>query len=548
MSFLFLRQLTITNLVTFQHEVITFHPRFNAIVGETGSGKSIILEALQLVLGARAEKKMIRKNADCAMIEAIFSAKGSDIQKFFEDLGIAYNDDELIIKRLIYNNEKSKSFINYQSVPLQSILQFSRRYIDLVGQFENQKLLSSEYQLTLLDIYGKTQSSLMNYQTHYQSLLANGHNIETLRQQKQEIGRREDYIKYQIAQIQQLSPSIEEETELLLRKKSILELQEQSEILQKLQQIFSDDNESLIPSLKKAIKLLEHLSMPNFQLLQEKSYLALATIEEISYQIDSATKSPNHSEQTDRELELIIDKLDRYQTLKRKLGGQTGDILHMLAGFQQELELFETIDQQLLQLQKQSQKLTEHAQHMAETLHLQRQDAAVDLSIKLTQTIRKLKMDGATINFALEKNTQLTSRGITKLFFFAETNPGEGSYEVKSIASGGELSRILLALRKVIASNDSISVFLFDEIDAGIGGETAFTIGKALQEVALHSQVIAITHLPQMMKFADQLLSVDKAQIPDSSGQMRTISKVQMICNRNEKSKKRTSSTEISPP
>ena len=532
MSFLFLKQLAITNLVTFKNEIITFHPGFNAIVGETGSGKSIILEALQLVLGARAEKKMIRKSAEYAMIEATFAAHGPEIKIFCEELGIAFDEEELIIKRIIYNNEKSKSYINYQTVPLQTIFQFSRRYIDLVGQFENQKLLSSDYQLTLLDLYSKNQTTLINYQAKYQALVSIKKVIEELVQKKQEIGRREDYLHYQITQIELLSPSIEEEVQLLARKKSIIEFHEQEKIIGHLQKIFSQEQDSIIYLLKKGIKLIDQLSVPSRQKFQDKSHVALNALEEISFQIDSFTHDHEDAQQ---ELEAILDKLDRYQTLKRKLGGQTSDIIKMKADFQQELDLFEEIGNQLQLQQKQAQDLTQQLHLLAEQLHLQRQEAAIDLSKKLTQAVRKFKMDGATISFALEKNTQLNAKGISKLIFYAETNPGEGTYEVKSIASGGELSRILLALRRAVTHGDSISVFLFDEIDTGMGGETALAIGKALQEVAQNSQVIAITHLPQMMKFADQLLKVDKEQIPDGSGQLRTISKVQGIGKKPEK-------------
>ena len=249
---------------------------------------------------------------------------------------------------------------------------------------------------------------------------------------------------------------------------------------------------------------------------------AKAIIEDFCYEL-----SKSFDQETDEEeFNQIIDRLDLYQRLKRKFGGSTDDIIKAYEEFQEEKQQLQKIESQLQSIEKEIDELSRNLQGMADKLHSKRLKNATELSKNLTASIRSLKMLGASIEFSVEKQDQLGPNGCDRVSLIAETNPGEGAFPVKDIASGGELSRILLAIRQILSTSDSVSVFLFDEIDTGMGGETAQCIGSALKNVAAEGQVIAITHLPQIAKFAEQLVSVEKDIQKEDN---RTVSKAKML-------------------
>ena len=212
-------ELSLTNFATFQNQTVYFHDKFNSIIGETGSGKSLILDALQLILGHRADKKIIRKDCEHAIVEAIFKCKCSRIKSFLDQLGFPFEGEEIVIKRILYKNGKSKAFLNFQSCSLQTLVSFSKQFVDLVGQFENQKLLSSKYQLQLLDDYSTHNETLIKYQESYTLLSKTRSEYEELKIKSHDIAQRTDYVTYQVAEIEKLDPSVKDETDLIEQKK-----------------------------------------------------------------------------------------------------------------------------------------------------------------------------------------------------------------------------------------------------------------------------------------------------------------------------------------
>ena len=249
---------------------------------------------------------------------------------------------------------------------------------------------------------------------------------------------------------------------------------------------------------------------------EQKDYL-----NEINYEINSR----GSVEFDEEELNNVLEKLDLYQKLKRKFGTDTEGLVKIYQDFLLEKESLENNELKIEDLIEQQKMLKADCLNLAETLHTNRIKAAKKLSVELTKLIQSLNMKGATLNIEVKRAEELNVHGLSSISFLAETNPGEGFHHVKEVASGGELSRILLALRQVLSSKDSISVFFFDEIDTGIGGETALKIGNALKEVSGASQVIAITHLPQIANYSDKLIIVSK-DILETKGKKRTQSSV----------------------
>lgn len=520
---LYLKSLNLQNFATFQNQTIVFDPKFNAIVGETGSGKSLILDALQMIFGGRTDKKLIRKDSDFATIEAIFKSNDSQIKNYFNEIGHPYDGDEIIVKRIIYTNDNSKSFLNFQSCSATTLTNFSKRFIDLVGQFENQKLLSEDYQLVLLDSFSNLKPSVEKYQKNFSELSQLKKLLENLIDEKNIQSQREDYIRFQLDEINKLDPSVEDEEELTKKKDFILNIEKRQQVLASITSAISEDEINMLNMIKACLTKADKAQGIISNEIVSKLYEVKALLEDVSFDL---SKEMDFSVE-DEDLNEVIDRLDSYQKLKRKFGGSTEKMMQAFEEFQNELNNFNDLEEKILLTTKQVAQLEAQCMQQAEELHAIRVQKAVVLSNELSNKIRDLKMSGATVKINLIKTAQLNAKGLSKVEFNAETNPGEGFFKVKEIASGGELSRILLSVRQILSSNDTISVFLFDEIDTGIGGETALAIGKSLDSVANASQVLAITHLPQIANFANHLINVSKSTLVIDE-QPRTVSLVEI--------------------
>jgi DNA repair protein RecN (Recombination protein N) len=521
---LYLKSLNLQNFATFENQEIQFDIKFNAIVGETGSGKSLILDALQIIFGARADKKLIRKNSEFATIEAVFSSNDTKIKNYFNEIGHPFEGQEIVVKRVIFANESSKSYLNFQSCSASLLTAFSKRFVDLVGQFENQKLLSEDYQLILLDSYAGLNNDLSDYQNLYLQLSTFKKDFQELINEKHIRAQREDYIRFQIEELEKLSPSLEDELELLKKKDMIQNIEKRQSTLGSLASAISDDDINLLGLLKNCLNKAEKNPGIVSEEIITKLYDVKSILEDVSYDL-SKDLNANLDEEN---IEEIIDRIDFYQKLKRKFGGSTEEMIKIFSEFRSELNSFSQVDDKISILSKKINDLEIRCATFAEELHNVRLIKSNELSLELTGKVQELKMAGARLSILVTKSEHLGPKGVSKIDFIAETNPGEGFFKVREIASGGELSRILLSVRQILSSNDTISVFLFDEIDTGIGGETAICIGKSLQSVSEYSQVLAITHLPQIASFASQIINVSKTtKITDNLP--RTVSVIDQV-------------------
>ncbi len=519
-----IKKLNLKNFATFDDQSVSFTTGFNAIVGETGSGKSLILDALQLILGHRADRKLIRKDCEFAIVEASFTCIDSDIKLYFDEIGYPFEDDEIIIKRVLYRTGKTKSFFNYQSCSLNNLVQFSQRYIDLVGQFENQKLLSEDYQILLIDNFANNYGLLREYRNTYQKLSVAVNELKEATQNNHERSQKIDYLEFQIAELDKLNPSIERENTLIAQKRHFQNFEENKKDVAFLNNIFEGSYESngIITQLGAVSNVLSK------GLLDANSLNAFKNAQEILHDINYKVNKTVDGEYDEQELENTLTELDSYQKLKRKFSVETEGLITLYQEFKKQLEDLKNIEDTISSLNANIQSLKKQSLDIANHIHDKRCKYSKLLATKLTTEVQQLNMVGATIKIDLTKKDELSANGITDIKFLAETNPGEGFYKVKDIASGGELSRILLSLRKVLSAKDSISIFLFDEIDTGIGGETALKVGNVLESVSLESQVIAITHLPQIAKYSEKLIIVSKDVIKNNA-KTRTVSTIREI-------------------
>lgn len=508
----YLKSLLIQNFATFKNQSIKFKPGLNVIVGETGSGKSLVLEALQFILGARADKKIIRRDTGFCLLEACFHCADDKIRDFFQAEGFPIEGTEVVIKRIISSSGGSKVFVNHSQSNLQLLTSFAKSYIDLVGQFENQKLLSPAYQLGILDHYGEIEAEAEAFQGIYRKHLEMLREKSLLEKSKLEREQRLDYLIYQIDEIERITPSQNEEESLLKKKEKILNMEKSQKLHGQFLQIIDGEEAEGLRSLMNQLNSLINRNRDLWPSLVERQSELLDNFEDIARCIGQTLEAEVDPE----ELSLVIEKLDDYQKLKRKFGGSIESILQTLSEFLKEKNHLEAQETNLATIDKEIKDLEASLEKASSELHRKRKIAAKKLETDLTKRIRDLRMKGATLRITLIEDEDYNPRGKSKISFEAETNLGEGFYPVKEIASGGELSRILLSLRQVLKSHDSIGIFLFDEIDTGIGGETSLAVGKALKNVASDGQVIAITHLPQIAQYADVLIVVDKeTQVSD---------------------------------
>lgn len=510
---LILESLNMKNFATFADQTIDFEKGFNSIVGETGSGKSLILDALNLIFGSRSDKKLIRKGADFSIVEAIFNVQDESIKEFFFNLDLPYEDD-VVIKRVIYKNGKSKAYVNFQQCSINTLADLSKRYIDLVGQFENQKLFSEKYQLRLLDEYCQNNKLVKSYIEQFDEYTYKCNHLTTLIDKQSNLLQHKDFIKFQLEELIQLSPSLEDEFELNRQKNFILDQEQNSKSLSEINEIFDGNIQqsgllalsNRLSKVVSSIKSIDHKKIDNVESLNE-------LVKELSYSLNQSMTL----EDTNINIDEVISRLDLYTKLKRKYNTDTDGLVKKMNDLSNESINLGQVDQEIEKTKGEIDKLSLLLFEKANNLHKKRVQGAKELSALLTKQVQELKMTGAQLLIDLNTTNTLGTNGITTLSFTAETNKGEGFFKVKEIASGGELSRILLAFKQVVSANDSVSIFLFDEIDAGMGGETAFRIGETLKNVSDKSQVIAITHLPQIAQFSDVLIKVQKGIDPNKN-------------------------------
>lgn len=525
----FLKNLIIQNFATFRNQNIQFRTGLNSIIGETGSGKSLVLDALQLILGGRADKKVVRRETDYALIEASFHCEDPAIISYLESEGFPIEGKEIIIKRLIYKSGVTKNYINHLTCTVTFLSLFSRRFIDMVGQFENQKLLSEPYQLHLLDNYSKNFEALAHYQKNLKEYKQLKKEQEELIHSKTSREQRLDYLNFQLQEIEKLNPSSQEEEGLLKKKTFLANFEKTQKLCFQVREVLDGDDSQR--GILSHLSYLSHLFTKNADIFADQ----LEMVSAIDDQIQTLESQINEKVDQDfniEDLEEVLNRLDHYQKLKKKFGGSVETILQTQVEFMREKSQLDELEINLDGIEGRLKKLDKTLNDLAQKLHDVRLLEAKKFSKALTEKVRGLKMNGATIKIEVEKIEEYNDTGLSRVFFNAETNPGEGFFKIKDIASGGELSRILLALRQILSSHDSISIFLFDEIDTGIGGETAISIGKALLEVAFQGQVIAITHLPQIAQFSDSLIIVNK-DISTDSKEERTESTVKEILGKN---------------
>jgi DNA repair protein RecN (Recombination protein N) len=505
-----LSHLRIKNLALVEELEWQMKPGFIAVTGETGAGKSIIIGALNLVLGERADKSLIRTGADLCTVEAIFTGTAlRNLNPQLDQAGVEAGEDELIIKRSFSASGTNRQFINGSATTLAILKQVGDELVDLHGPHDHQSLLSPDKQLRLLDGFARADEPLTQYRKHFaylQSLIAEHaalNTAETAREQEL------DLLRHQVTEISaaKLEPAEEEQIEtrykVATNSKRLLELV--SGICQRL----AEADDSVLNQLAETQRLLRELEKIDSSVSQYVSGHETAVVElsEITRSLsDYAAKLDLDQTQ----LAALEQRVSLFETLKRKYGGSIAEVVEFGRRAAERMRKIQGRDAELQRLAGEIEVARENLLRSGETLRNRRAKSAPKLADNIRRNLRDLGFRQSEFEANLAQLDEPRPGGLDSLELLFSPNPGEPLKPLRAIASSGEISRLMLAVKSALAAQDAISLLVFDEIDANVGGEIAHAVGAKMQKLAGEHQVICITHLPQVAAAASSHFVVAK--------------------------------------
>ena len=504
-----LRLLHIENIAVIERADILFERGFNVMTGETGAGKSIVIDAISAILGERAYRDMIRTGTQKAAVRAIFE----DVP---ESAWFAANDvpyaAETTIQREIYLDGKNVCKVNGVPVTVTVLKQLGIQLINIHGQHDSASLFDENYHLSFLDSFACDESLLDDYRQKYQSVLSLRREIERLSMDESEKLRRMETLKYQIEEISRADLKPGEDDTLEARRKLLQNSEKLSEGLQDAAACIDggEDSEGAAALLSEAEHALARIARYDERLsqLHDTASDLMYQVQDVAEQLRDRLYQLSYSAD---ELEQIEDRLDTIHRLRRKYGATCEDILAFLASAQKELDEIEFAGDRVEQLKGKLQKTEKAAWDAALRLREARKEAAAGLTARILEELSQLDMK--KVQFSCEfTETELSPVGADAVAFYMSANLGEALKPLNKVASGGELARIMLALKNVLAEKDHVPTLIFDEVDTGVSGRAAQRVAEKLHQVSLSKQVLCVTHLPQIAALADTHLLIAKGE------------------------------------
>ena len=505
-----LRELRLNNLAIIKKLDLEFNDKFIVLTGETGAGKSIILNGISLLIGERSHTDMIRNGAQSLFAEGVFELNENQ-KKRLNELGFEIEDDELIITRYFDRNAKSKITVNGSRMTLSRLKELMVNIIDLVGQHEHQFLLNSEYHLHLLDRFLDDEGKILSrrIRENVNKIKKLNLQIGNIEEEKTRIAEKKDILEFQLNEINSLELKENEDNELEEEYKILFNAGKINEKLEETSQFLKEGEFSILTALGRAKRNLEQLSdlSESYNELYEKIESVLYEVEEISYSVDNFA---GDVEIDDKKLEKIVERIDNINKLKLKYGSTIAEILEYRDKIEKDLSLVNFENEELENLKTEKNKHVGQYFQDSEKLSEIRMKIAENLQNTVDVQLDDLNMENAKFKVEIRKTQEITMHGIDNAEFMIATNVGETFKPLAKIASGGEISRIMLALKTVFSAVDNISVLIFDEIDTGISGETVRRVAEKLRELSRNTQIICVTHSPQIAGRAQQQFFIKK--------------------------------------
>lgn len=514
-----LTSLSVRNLAVVEDLALTFDNGMTSLTGETGAGKSMLVDALSLVLGDRADSKMIRQGAERAEIEADFSIDNNPVLR---DWLIAQelDDDELChLRRTINRDGRSKGYINGRVVPLTLLREVSERSIDIHGQHAHQSLVRPQTQRELLDIVAQNKPLLDELKLAYRDWQALKQQLEDLQQQSDDQAARQELLQYQVNELEALELS-EDSINTLLQDQA--QLANASQLITAaeagLHQIFDAEQAAAYDQISHTLSELEQLQdyEPRFASAVETLNAAIINLDETATELRHYL---DHAELDPGRLSEIESQLSQLHDLARKHHVEIEQLPALYLELSDELARLSNSEVTLAQLQKQVKEKEAACRRLCQQLHQRRSQTAGPLAGQITASIKQLAIPAGKISIEVSPlaDDKITEHGADQIKLLVTTNPGQPAGDLAKVASGGELARISLAIQVVTAGQRSVPTLIFDEVDVGIGGSVAEVVGQHLRKLASSQQVICITHLPQVAAQAHHQLQVSKQHLSDST-------------------------------
>lgn len=523
-----LHTLRIQNYALIDDVEMQFTKGFNVLTGETGAGKSIVIHALNLVLGARASSDAVRSGTKQAKIDAIFQVThpSAILQSLLSENAIDLEEDELHITRMVSAEGRSRAYVCGSLLPVSVLAAIGDELIDLHGQHEHQSLLRPDRQRDVLDSYSASLPLLDKLHNAARSLTDTQKQIAELESTDREHTRHMEFLKFELEEIEKAAPEPGEDLTLESMRNRITNAEAVCQATARIGESLSDSESTpaATDQIGTASRELENLSAldpaytPILEAMEDIREQLNAQMAEIQQLFDSIEYDP-------QELDAINVRLNLIRDLKRKYGDTLETVLAYADEAREKIADYEDRDSNLSSLKEQETLRHEKAQKIARKLSAERRKNAQKLAPRITTLLQDLGMDGASFDIEF-KETSLGLSGIDEIEFRLMANPGEPAKALRQVASGGEISRIMLAIKSVFAETDAIPTLIFDEIDTGVGGAVANQIGLRLKSLAKNHQTICITHLPQIAAAADSHYHVSK-----STSRNKTTTQVTVIEN-----------------
>lgn len=511
-----LSRLHIENIAVIENADLELQDGFNVLTGETGAGKSILIDSINLALGERVSKDIVRAGASSAHVSALFTGLSKQASEMVSSLGYDCGD-ELLIQRDISADGRGSCRISGRPATVSIVRSIGRLLVNIHGQHDNQALLSPEKHVYYLDKFAGIDELLYEYSAAYQEVKRISAELQSIQTDEAMKERRIDLLNYQINEIESADLKPNEEEELSARKLRIINAEKIASAVSGAYAALSGDDET--PGAQELLATADSELDNVVDVLPEIKELA-GRIKSLVYEIedcaDELRRYTGDEDYSPQELDAIEERLDTIFRLKRKYGGSIAAIQDYLKKCKAELENIETSDERAQKLSKELTEAKSKLLKLASTISAKRHAAAKILSSKIKQELSFLDMPQVEFSVHFEPLREPSPNGMDNIEFMISANPGSPARPLAKIASGGEISRIMLAIKTVLADTDNIDTLIFDEIDTGVSGRAALKIGKKLKEVAANRQVICVTHLAQIAAQADRHILIEK-QVKDNN-------------------------------
>ena len=514
-----LESLHVRNYVLIDSLDLDFSDGFTVITGETGSGKSIILGALSLLLGQKADKEAVRKGSEMAEVSGTFSIGSSEVLSWCNDHEIEVEDNTLVLRRIIRSNGRSTYSVNGTALNRSEGEELGMLLVDVSSQHAHQSLMKNDVLRKVLDEASSSLEALDSYRASYKELMETEDKLKQTKELMERSSEEADYMKYCLSELENADLKVGEEEEL----KEKLSLQASSEYIAENLSSAQDELKSAQSSLSEALSYIRKAEKKDPSLLQYSERLESQSIEteDIFESIRDYLSSMSFSE---TEIEMMNQRISLIQRMKRRFGGSVEAAIEQRENFREKLELISDSSDVISSLEKKMDKLSKEVEYKAQKLTSLRKKGATAFSKHIEEKLHRLGMEASVFTIAVTPLSSPGPYGKDKIEYLISANKGEKTSLIQETSSGGELSRLMLAMKTSMEGSGSVDTMLFDEVDAGIGGRVATRVAKELRQLSQSKQVITITHLSQIASKADRHYKVYKYE---ENG--RTISHIKLL-------------------